>query len=89
MIVIAGHADERGTREYNLALGERHATTVRIMVAKGNSARVRTVSYGKSVLPYQDQTKRRGRRTGEPPVLNNIPNGFRRGLMAPLFLLVY
>ena len=49
MIVIAGHADERGTREYNLALGERRATAVReYLVAKGlNSARVRTVSYGK------------------------------------------
>ena len=49
MIVIEGHADERGTREYNLALGERRATAVRdYLVAKGiNSARVRTVSYGK------------------------------------------
>ena len=48
-IVIEGHADERGTREYNLALGERRATAVRdYLVAKGiNSARVRTVSYGK------------------------------------------
>ncbi len=49
MIVIEGHADERGTREYNLALGDRRATAVRdYLVAKGiNSARVRTVSYGK------------------------------------------
>jgi peptidoglycan-associated lipoprotein len=49
MIVIEGHADERGTREYNLALGERRATAVRdYLVAKGiNAARVRTVSYGK------------------------------------------
>ena len=49
MIVIEGHADERGTREYNLALAERRATAVRdYLVAKGmNSARVRTVSYGK------------------------------------------
>ena len=49
MIAIEGHADERGTREYNLALGERRATAVRdYLVAKGiNSARVRTVSYGK------------------------------------------
>ena len=36
MIVIEGHADERGTREYNLALGERRATAVRdYLVAKG------------------------------------------------------
>ena len=49
MIVIEGHADERGTREYNLALGDRRATAVRdYLVAKGiNSARGRTVSYGK------------------------------------------
>ena len=49
MIVIEGHADERGTREYNLALAERRATAVRdYLVAKGmNAARVRTVSYGK------------------------------------------
>ena len=49
MIVIEGHADERGTREYNLALGDRRATAVRdYLLAKGiNSARVRTVSYGK------------------------------------------
>ena len=49
MIVVEGHADERGTREYNLALGDRRATAVRdYLVAKGiNSARVRTVSYGK------------------------------------------
>ena len=49
MIVIEGHADERGTREYNLALGDRRATAVRdYLVAKGiNPARVRTVSYGK------------------------------------------
>ena len=49
MIVIEGHADERGTREYNLALGDRRATAVRdYLVAKGiNSARIRTVSYGK------------------------------------------
>ena len=49
MVVIEGHADERGTREYNLALGDRRATAVRdYLVAQGiNSARVRTVSYGK------------------------------------------
>ncbi len=49
MIVIEGHADERGTREYNLALGDRRATAVRdYLVAKGiDPARVRTVSYGK------------------------------------------
>src|SRR5690242_10614062 len=46
---IEGHADERGTREYNFALGERRAQTVHdYLVAKGVSAsRMRTISYGK------------------------------------------
>jgi peptidoglycan-associated lipoprotein len=46
---VEGHADERGTREYNLALGARRASAVRdYMIAKGiPGARMRTVSYGK------------------------------------------
>ena len=49
VVIVEGHADERGTREYNLALGDRRATAVRdYLLAKGlNSARIRTVSYGK------------------------------------------
>ena len=49
VVVIEGHADERGTREYNLALGARRAVSVRdYLLAKGlNAARIRTVSYGK------------------------------------------
>ena len=49
MVVVEGHADERGTREYNLALGDRSAVSVRdYLLAKGlNAARIRTVSYGK------------------------------------------
>lgn len=45
---IEGNADERGTREYNLALGARRAQTVRaFMVAHGiNASRIRTISYG-------------------------------------------
>ena len=48
-VIIGGHADERGTREYNLALGERRASSARdYLVAKGvNAARVRIISYGK------------------------------------------
>ena len=48
-IVIEGHADERGTREYNLALGERRANAVKnYLNALGvSSSRVTTVSYGK------------------------------------------
>jgi peptidoglycan-associated lipoprotein len=49
VIIVEGHADERGTREYNLALGDRRAVAVRdYLLAKGlNAARIRTVSYGK------------------------------------------
>jgi peptidoglycan-associated lipoprotein len=46
---VEGHADERGTREYNIALGARRATNVKdYLVAKGISAsRIQTLSYGK------------------------------------------
>ena len=48
-ITIEGHADERGTAEYNLALGERRSVTARTyLVSLGVSTdRLRTVSYGK------------------------------------------
>jgi peptidoglycan-associated lipoprotein len=46
---IEGHADERGTREYNIALGARRATAVRDYLASHGIAgnRMRTISYGK------------------------------------------
>ena len=49
VITIEGHADERGTAEYNLALGDRRAMAARsYLVSLGISAdRLRTVSYGK------------------------------------------
>ena len=49
VITIEGHADERGTAEYNLALGERRAVAARTyLVSLGIPAdRLRTVSYGK------------------------------------------
>ncbi len=49
LIVIEGRCDERGTREYNLALGERRANVARsYMVANGIAAdRIKTISYGK------------------------------------------
>jgi peptidoglycan-associated lipoprotein len=48
-VQVQGHADERGTREYNLALGQRRANAARdALVAGGvNSARVSTISFGK------------------------------------------
>ena len=48
-VTVEGHCDERGTREYNLALGERRATAVKnFLVALGVSpSRIATISYGK------------------------------------------
>ncbi len=48
-ITIEGHADERGTREYNLALGERRANSAKdYLISLGtNPGRVKTISYGK------------------------------------------
>jgi len=48
-ILIEGHCDERGTREYNLALGERRANSVReYLTSMGiDESRLNTVSYGK------------------------------------------
>lgn len=49
LAVIEGHADEQGTREYNVALGARRANAVReYLISRGvPSVRLRTVSYGK------------------------------------------
>ncbi len=48
-ITIEGHADERGTREYNIALGARRAAATRdFLASRGVSAnRIKTISYGK------------------------------------------
>ena len=47
--MIEGHADERGTREYNLALGDRRASSVKdYLMSQGiSSNRISTISYGK------------------------------------------
>lgn len=48
-VVVQGHCDDRGTREYNLALGERRANAVKnYLVSQGIAAdRIETISYGK------------------------------------------
>ena len=48
-VIIEGHADERGTREYNIALGERRASAVQdYLVALGiDASRIQIISYGK------------------------------------------
>jgi len=48
-ITVEGHADERGTREYNIALGAKRAAAVRTYLSQNgvNASRLRTISYGK------------------------------------------
>ncbi len=48
-VVVEGHADERGTREYNLALGERRANAVKdyLMTYGISASRISVISYGK------------------------------------------
>lgn len=66
-ITLEGHADERGTREYNLALGERRADAVRrMLIADGVSpGQVRVVSYGEerpAVLGHDESAWGQNRR---------------------------
>lgn len=66
-VTIEGHADERGTREYNLALGERRANAAKnYLVGLGiNPARVSTISYGKerpAVLGHNEAAWGKNRR---------------------------
>jgi peptidoglycan-associated lipoprotein len=48
-VIIEGHCDERGTREYNLALGAKRANSVKSYLTSSgiNSSRIATISYGK------------------------------------------
>ena len=48
-VIIEGRCDERGTREYNLALGERRANSSKqFLISSGiNASRIKTISYGK------------------------------------------
>lgn len=66
-VVVEGHCDERGSVEYNLALGERRANSVRdYLVSRGISAeRFTTVSYGEERPKYdnaREETRRLNRR---------------------------
>ena len=67
-VMIEGHCDERGTREYNLALGERRASAARdYLIAFGmDPARVTTTSYGKErpyALGHNEESWRLNRRS--------------------------
>ncbi len=50
-VILEGHTDERGSREYNLALGERRALAVRdVLLSMGvSSDRIQTLSYGEEM----------------------------------------
>ncbi len=66
-VTVAGHADERGTPEYNIALGQRPADAVQAhLTAKGvNAAQVSTVSYGEekpAVLGHTEAEYAKNRR---------------------------
>jgi peptidoglycan-associated lipoprotein len=54
-VVVEGHCDERGTREYNLALGAKRANAVKsyLLSSSIDSSRVATISYGKERPPVQ------------------------------------
>lgn len=58
MVRIEGHCDDRGTREYNFALGAARANAIlSVLVANGISkSRIKTISYGKERPRYQGQT---------------------------------
>ncbi|OGG44418.1 MAG: hypothetical protein A3F84_00910 [Candidatus Handelsmanbacteria bacterium RIFCSPLOWO2_12_FULL_64_10] len=59
-VTIEGHADERGTPDYNLALGQKRAEAVkRLLVTKGkiDPGRVRTISYGETRPAAPDHTQ--------------------------------
>ena len=67
-VTIEGHCDERGTHEYNLALGERRAQAVKnVLAALGIPAsRISTISYGKErpEIPHSDDTSYAQNRRG-------------------------
>ncbi|MCH9753604.1 MAG: OmpA family protein [Alphaproteobacteria bacterium] len=67
-IIVEGHCDERGTREFNLALGARRANTVKdYLVSSGiDSSRITTISYGKErpvILGTGSEVWRQNRRS--------------------------
>ena len=63
---LEGHTDERGSREYNIGLGERRAQAVRraLLLQGAADAQISTVSYGEERPAVPGTTRPRGRRTG-------------------------
>jgi len=77
MVTVEGHADERGTREYNLALGERRASAVKNYLAALGIAqsRVKTISYGKErpVALGHDEAAWSQNRRGVTTLTSGVP----------------
>ncbi|MDG6238930.1 peptidoglycan-associated lipoprotein Pal [Glaesserella parasuis] len=64
-VTVAGHADERGTPEYNIALGQRRADAVKDFLATKGASNVATVSYGEekpAVLGHSEADYSKNRR---------------------------
>ena len=64
-VTVAGHADERGTPEYNIALGQRRANAVQNYLAQQGASNVSTVSYGEekpAVLGHTEADYAKNRR---------------------------
>ena len=64
-VTVAGHADERGTPEYNIALGQRRADAVKSYLAQQGASNVSTVSYGEekpAVLGHTEADYAKNRR---------------------------
>ena len=76
MVTVEGHCDERGTREYNLALGARRANSVKnYLVSQGvDGSRVTTISYGKErpVDPRSTEAAWRVNRRGVTVPRNSV-----------------
>lgn len=77
---IEGNADERGTREYNLALGSRRANSVRdYLTSRGVSAgRIETVSYGKErpIDPGTSEEAYQRNRNGHTAIVSGATGGY-------------
>ncbi len=76
-LLVEGHCDERGTEEYNRALGERRALAIRTALADAgiDPDRIRTISYGKDrrVAFNDDEASHRLNRRGEFVLLHPKP----------------
>jgi peptidoglycan-associated lipoprotein len=76
-VTVEGHADERGTREYNLALGERRANSVKDYLSALGVARtrVKTISYGKErpVALGHDEAAWAQNRRGVTTLTSGVP----------------